>query len=480
MAAGPHSSRTVVRIAFVVAVALTDLVAAQAAVAQTDTTPPSVSITSPAPGGAVTGTVNVTADATDDTGVAGVQFLLDGNPLGVEKTLAPYSISWNTHGSSDLVFGAVKVKLAGMTISAGNGFTRRLAVSCSGCTGADTVSIDSIRTTSGAASAAFTFSAATHYAAHMAAFKAATTPVYVQGASATSNSGSSAINKAFGANVAAGHLLVVAVAWSGSSPVSVTDNRSNVYAAATSAYDATLGQSLAIFYAPNAAAGATTVTARFTGASPAARRLEIHEYAGMAAANPLDATAMNSADGTTLVSSITTGAMPTTVCPAAANGIHTLTAVARDLAGNRTTSAPVTFTVGADTTAPVISNVVVSSITASGATITWTTDEPGDSQVDYGVTTAYGSTTALNGALVTAHAVNLTGLVGPTLYHMRVRSADAAGNLALSDDVTFSTPDGTPPTVSLTAPAATTVAGAVTVSANAADNVGVAGVQFQL
>ena len=37
------------------------------------------------------GTVNVTANASDDTAVSGVQFKLDGANLGAEDTSAPYS-----------------------------------------------------------------------------------------------------------------------------------------------------------------------------------------------------------------------------------------------------------------------------------------------------------------------------------------------------------------------------------------------------
>ncbi len=61
-----------------------------------DTTPPTVSITSPASGATVSGTINMTANASDNQGVAGVQFKLDGNNLGAEDTAAPYSIPWNT------------------------------------------------------------------------------------------------------------------------------------------------------------------------------------------------------------------------------------------------------------------------------------------------------------------------------------------------------------------------------------------------
>src|SRR5215467_10533173 len=61
-----------------------------------DTTPPSVSITSPANGQTVSGTVTVSASASDNVGVAGVQFRLDGANLGAEDTASPYSVSWNT------------------------------------------------------------------------------------------------------------------------------------------------------------------------------------------------------------------------------------------------------------------------------------------------------------------------------------------------------------------------------------------------
>ncbi|HEY3303141.1 MAG TPA: Ig-like domain-containing protein [Candidatus Binatia bacterium] len=142
-----------------------------------------------------------------------------------------------------------------------------------------------------------------------------------------------------------------------------------------------------------------------------------------------------------------------------------------------------------DTTPPVISAVLAPLITSSGATITWTTDEASDSQVEYGATTAYGSVTTLNGSMVTSHSQNLSGLAANTLYHYRVKSRDAAGNLATSTDKTFTTlasappPPGdvTPPTVSITAPVAgAIVQGQIYVTASASDNVGVVGVQFKI
>src|SRR5207247_1930312 len=164
------------------------------------------------------------------------------------------------------------------------------------------------------------------------------------------------------------------------------------------------------------------------------------------------------------------------------SGSHSLTAMARDAAGNTAPASVVSATV--DTAPPVISAVTSARIGSSSATISWATDEASDSQVEYGTTTAYGQVSALASALVTSHSVGLSGLSASTVYHYRVKSRDAAGNLAVSADFTFTTaapPDTTPPTVSITAPAAgVTVAGTVTVSASATDNIGVVGVQFKL
>ena len=40
--------------------------------------------------------MTLTATATDNVGVAGVQFLVDNNPLAAEDTTSPYGVSWNT------------------------------------------------------------------------------------------------------------------------------------------------------------------------------------------------------------------------------------------------------------------------------------------------------------------------------------------------------------------------------------------------
>jgi hypothetical protein len=59
-----------------------------------DTEPPRVTIADPGQDSTVSGSVNLTATATDDTSVAGVQFLVDGTGVGAEDTTAPYSLAW--------------------------------------------------------------------------------------------------------------------------------------------------------------------------------------------------------------------------------------------------------------------------------------------------------------------------------------------------------------------------------------------------
>ncbi|MBN1674620.1 MAG: hypothetical protein JXR37_26470, partial [Kiritimatiellae bacterium] len=61
-----------------------------------DETPPTVALSAPAGGATVSNTVTVSATASDNVGVVGVQFRLDGANLGAEDTSAPYSIAWNT------------------------------------------------------------------------------------------------------------------------------------------------------------------------------------------------------------------------------------------------------------------------------------------------------------------------------------------------------------------------------------------------
>jgi hypothetical protein len=107
-----------------------------------------------------------------------------------------------------------------------------------------------------------------------------------------------------------------------------------------------------------------------------------------------------------------------------------------------------TSTAPTDTTLPETRSVASSGITTGGATISWETNEAATTQVEYGTTAGYGSTTTFNPSLQTSHVQTLSGLTINTLYHYRVKSKDAAGNLAVSEDYVFRTlPDTTPPMI---------------------------------
>jgi hypothetical protein len=62
-----------------------------------DTSAPSVSVTAPAAGSTVSNVVTLNASATDNVGVAGVQFKVDGQIVGAEDTTAPFSVAWTSN-----------------------------------------------------------------------------------------------------------------------------------------------------------------------------------------------------------------------------------------------------------------------------------------------------------------------------------------------------------------------------------------------
>lgn len=81
-----------------VAVGLTDKVCGGGS---TDN-PPSVSITNPSDGATVSGTVSVTADASDDDAVTQVEFFVDGGSIGVDSDSSDgWSTSWDTTAYAD-------------------------------------------------------------------------------------------------------------------------------------------------------------------------------------------------------------------------------------------------------------------------------------------------------------------------------------------------------------------------------------------
>lgn len=86
---------------------------------------------------------------------------------------------------------------------------------------------------------------------------------------------------------------------------------------------------------------------------------------------------------------------------------------------------------------PVLTNVSVAP-SAWGATVTWDTNKPSTSRVDFGTTTAYG-TESSSSNLVMSHQVALVGLTPDTGFHFQVTSVDGSGVPSSSSDQVFQT-----------------------------------------
>lgn len=133
-----------------------------------------------------------------------------------------------------------------------------------------------------------------------------------------------------------------------------------------------------------------------------------------------------------------------------------------DFSGNQTVTSNLTFTTAGsppDTTPPTFLSIVAGTPTQTSLNVTWMTNEPASSQIEYGFTTGYGSTTTLDSVLKTSHNQTITGLTAGTLYNYRLKGTDAAGNTGNSSNRTVTTapastgvwsPTGRNPTMLLT------------------------------
>lgn len=102
------------------------------------------------------------------------------------------------------------------------------------------------------------------------------------------------------------------------------------------------------------------------------------------------------------------------------------------------------------TSALAITNVIASP-SENGVIITWTTNKAATSQVEYGTTASYGTTTSVTDTapMVLSHSVSIGSLASNTTYHFRVISVSATAEQAYSVDATFTTSaDATAPVIS--------------------------------
>jgi subtilisin family serine protease len=164
------------------------------------------------------------------------------------------------------------------------------------------------------------------------------------------------------------------------------------------------------------------------------------------------------------------------------NGGHTLTARARDLAGNAVSSPPVTVTTDNDFIAPGVSLTAP----APGARLSGTVTLSANATDDRGVISRvefYAGTWQLCSDTSAPFSCSWqTQYEYKSKYVLTARAYDAAGNLGTSQQVEVTIlEETTPPAISITAPASgTTAVGTVTISASATDASGVSRVEFLL
>ena len=286
-----------------------------------DTTPPTVSISAPANGATVSGMVSVTANASDNVGVASVQFQLDGANFGSLDTASPYSVSWNTTTSSNgsHTLRAIAKDAAGnsttsatVTVTVNNSTpdttppTVSISAPANGATVSGTVSVTANASDNvGVASVQFQLDGANFGSLDTAS------PYSVSWNTTTSSNGSHT-------------LRAIAKDAAGNSTTSAT-----VTVTVSNGTPDTTPPTVSLTAPANGAtvSGTVSVTANAS------------DNVGVASVQfQLDAGNLGSLD---TASPYTTSWDTTT----ASNGSHTLRAIAKDAAGNSTTSATVTVTV---------------------------------------------------------------------------------------------------------------------------------------
>jgi protocatechuate 3,4-dioxygenase beta subunit len=150
----------------------------------------------------------------------------------------------------------------------------------------------------------------------------------------------------------------------------------------------------------------------------------------------------------------------------AVSSIYAYSVSSTDASGNGPTSSPVQYFTTqdppGDITPPVFtSGPTVSFVSQTSAIITWTTDEPTDEVLSWGLSPSLSNLhTGAPGLFVQVHTVTLNGLTASTLYTYQVAATDPDGNgPTLSGVLSFTTasvPDTTPPVI-LSGPNATAV-----------------------
>jgi fibronectin type 3 domain-containing protein len=385
-----------------------------------DTTVPSVSLTAPISGATVSGaSVAVSASASDNVGVTGVQFKLDGNNLGAEDTGSPYGVTWNTTGVTN---GTHSLTAVARDAAGNSKISSAVSVTVNNIA-PDTTPPDTTLTAKPASSTTST--------------------------SASFSFVSSEPNSTFSCNADAGNFVSCASprSYSGLTPgthtftVRATDAAGNV--------DPTPATYTWTIVSPTQP-DTTLPTVSFASPANGATVSGIVTATANAADNTAVAKVELSLDGSLKMTDTTAPYNYSFDSKTLINGSHTLTAKAFDAAGN-SQSATITINVNnADTTPPnAPTGLTANAANATTVNLTW------NAATDSGINaTGVVKYNVLRNGVVIAQPTTTTyadtNRAANTTYSYTVQAVDGAGNTsANSNTATATTPvvaDTTPPT----------------------------------
>lgn len=434
----------------------TDMVTPLGSVA--DGVAPTVSLTAPAANAVVSGTaVSLSANASDNVGVAGVQFLLDGSALGAEDTTSPYGITWNTTTGS--VANGPHTLAARARDAAGNTTTTTpINIIVDNQAPSGTVVINDGAAATNSTTVTLTLSAAD--ASYPGYTGTVTQMRFSNNGTSYSAAEAYAATKTWTLTTGAGTKTVY---------VQFSDAVGNWSTAATDTIVLdTTAPTISARTATNITG--TSVTITWTTNEAATSQVEYGPTTSYGSLTPIDQTLV------TAHSVTITGLTPNTT--------YNWRVRSKDAAGNEAVSANSTFMTAAapDTMNPTVTLTAPSGNAPLAGTVTLTataSDNVAVAGVQFlldgnplgaeDTTSPYSlSWNTATGALATTN--------GP--HTLAARARDTSGNTATTAAINIVV-DNQAPTVSISSPAPNaTVSGTVTVSAMAADNIGVVGVQF--
>jgi hypothetical protein len=415
----------------------------------TDTTAPTISISSPTAGASVSGNTVITAIASDNVGVAKVEFYVNG-ALQTTDTSSPYLCSWNTS-----------------SLAAGTYTLMAKAYDAAGNIGQSTSVPVTVRKDDTAPTVSMTFPANNAIVSGSVTITAnASDPVGVSKVEFYED----------GALLSASNVAPYSYGWN---TTSVTNTTHTLYA---KAYDATgnVGQS-------------SNITVKVNNPVPDTTKptVSVTFPANNAIVSGSVTITANASDnvGVSKVEFYVNGVLQATdsVSPytsnwntkSIANGSYTITAEAYDAAGNIGKSSSVLVSVNNDKTVPTVSIVSpVNKATVTGTqTITASaSDNMGVSKVEFYVN---GVLQATDTASPYTFSWNTNSIANGS-YTITAKAYDAAGNVGQSSNLSVTVSNNkTTPTVSITAPANNAIVSkTVSVTISASDNIGVSKVEL--